>query len=310
MADIRIDIDSNNSLTLHTKDTICRDNIYLDVSGRFNYTQVVAQNEIDRTGLVYNLMDKNTSQPIGACGTVEFCYGATCDAAMFQEDCGSTMLITQGVDLLPCIDVINKNQELVAVFHDGDIGNVTDKTITLNLASGNQVIQENEYTAQSQAIGASVTCPRYFRKITITKPTTLTAANIKKGVNIAGVVGTLVSGGVNVAYRKVPAGSNGYRLVPDIPVYIKYDGTASADIKLCNDYVGYSLHFNYNATTKEARLNFVTGSIIENYWDLTMFDSANNVWYNSGREWEANALFEISPITTNAAYFVSIDAAI
>lgn len=57
----------------------------------------------------------------------------------------------------------------------------TATTVTLNLASGNQVVTPS--TGQ------------VFSQVTITKPSTLLASNIKKDINIAGVVGTFEGGG-------------------------------------------------------------------------------------------------------------------
>ena len=54
------------------------------------------------------------------------------------------------------------------------------KTVELSMASGNQVVTPDQNKALSQ--------------VTITKPATLTAGNIKKDVNIGGVVGTLEEG--------------------------------------------------------------------------------------------------------------------
>lgn len=55
-----------------------------------------------------------------------------------------------------------------------------EKTVNLSMASGNQVITPNDgYT---------------LSKVTVTKPDTLIPDNIKKDVNIGGVVGTAESG--------------------------------------------------------------------------------------------------------------------
>ena len=55
-----------------------------------------------------------------------------------------------------------------------------EKTVDLSMASGNQEIIP--------------TSGSYLSKVTITKPSTLIAGNIKKDINIGGVVGTLESG--------------------------------------------------------------------------------------------------------------------
>ena len=74
--------------------------------------------------------------------------------------------------------------------YDGLIGNVQEKTVTLNLASGNQVIQDFEFYYQSEATQTNGDCPIYYNKVIITKPSTLIPSNIRKGVTIAGVTGT------------------------------------------------------------------------------------------------------------------------
>lgn len=54
------------------------------------------------------------------------------------------------------------------------------KTVNLSMASGNQTIKPDSGKVLSQ--------------VTITKPSTLIAENIKKDVNIGGVIGTMESG--------------------------------------------------------------------------------------------------------------------
>lgn len=57
-----------------------------------------------------------------------------------------------------------------------------EKTVNLSMASGNQVITPDDgYT---------------LSKVTVTKPDTLIPDNIKKDVNIGGVVGTMSGGSV------------------------------------------------------------------------------------------------------------------
>lgn len=56
-----------------------------------------------------------------------------------------------------------------------------ERTVELSMPSGNQVIQPST--------------GKVLSKVTVQKPSTLTAENIKKGVNIGGVTGTLESGG-------------------------------------------------------------------------------------------------------------------
>lgn len=56
------------------------------------------------------------------------------------------------------------------------------KTVGLSMASGNQVIAPDDGYSLSE--------------VTVTKPATLIPENIKKDVNVGGVVGTMESGGV------------------------------------------------------------------------------------------------------------------
>nr|CAI9751480.1 hypothetical protein DGKKSRWO_DGKKSRWO_CDS_0189 [uncultured phage]CAI9752367.1 hypothetical protein CVNMHQAP_CVNMHQAP_CDS_0190 [uncultured phage] len=62
-----------------------------------------------------------------------------------------------------------------------DVKNEQEKTVDLSMASGNQVISPDS--------------EKVLSKVTVNKPTTLIPANIKKDVNIGGVVGTLESSG-------------------------------------------------------------------------------------------------------------------
>lgn len=57
-----------------------------------------------------------------------------------------------------------------------------EKTVNLSMTSGNQVITPNDGYALS--------------KVTVTKPDTLIPDNIKKDVNIGGVVGSMSGGSV------------------------------------------------------------------------------------------------------------------
>lgn len=57
-----------------------------------------------------------------------------------------------------------------------------EKTVDLSMASGNQVITPDDGYA--------------LNKVTVTKPDTLIPDNIKKDVNIGGVVETMEGGGV------------------------------------------------------------------------------------------------------------------
>jgi len=82
-----------------------------------------------------------------------------------------------------------------------------EKTVDLDMASGNQVI--------------SPTSGKVLSKVTVTKPSTMLAENIKKDVNIGGVIGTLESGGADeeTVYTEINAmtfGSTKYTVyLPD-----------------------------------------------------------------------------------------------
>ena len=68
--------------------------------------------------------------------------------------------------------------------------------MTLSLASGNQTVHANS--------------GKYMTSVTINKPSTLVAGNIKNGVNIAGVTGTYEGGSSTSTF----------------PIYIRNEGGA------------------------------------------------------------------------------------
>lgn len=65
-----------------------------------------------------------------------------------------------------------------------------EKTLALNMASGNQIVDK---TADKDGM----------TKVTIEKPATMTAPNIKKDVNIGGVIGTLVEGIIPTGTKEI-----------------------------------------------------------------------------------------------------------
>lgn len=81
------------------------------------------------------------------------------------------------------------------------INAASDITVDLQMSNGDEVI--------------SPTSGEYFSKVTVKKPTTLSPENIKKDVNIGGVVGTLAEGGGggNVNYTDYVS-ENGIVTVP------------------------------------------------------------------------------------------------
>ena len=77
------------------------------------------------------------------------------------------------------------------------------KTVDLNMASGNQVVNSSS--------------GKWMTSVTVNKPATLLPENIKKDVNIGGVVGTMESGGGG----ETPASANRNDVT-----FIDYDGSA------------------------------------------------------------------------------------
>lgn len=75
--------------------------------------------------------------------------------------------------LLP--EHIKKGVEVAGVL-GGFAGDETEKTVGLNMADGNQVIEADEDTV--------------MKRVTVNKPTTMVPENIKKGVDIGGITGT------------------------------------------------------------------------------------------------------------------------
>ena len=72
--------------------------------------------------------------------------------------------------------------EMALLLADVIVTKSQEKTVNLSMASGNQVITPDDgYT---------------LSKVTVTKPDTLIPDNIKKDVNIGGVVGSMSGGGV------------------------------------------------------------------------------------------------------------------
>ena len=227
---IQISITENGSYTLQTKGTICRKDVDLIVNiasagitgvnqinntlfidssctatkatnhlsgnagdvyiNRFEYCDAVSHYSLNAKGLVYNFIDDYGIGADGSNGVIKFCRGSEADNALYREGCGASLQFTEGDNSIPTADIYDRDGNLVTYMHDGLIGNVQEKTVTLNLASGNQVIQDFEFQYQSQATQTDGECPIYYKKVTITKPSTLIPSNIRKGITIAGVTGT------------------------------------------------------------------------------------------------------------------------
>ena len=89
-----------------------------------------------------------------------------------------------------------------------------EKIVNLSMASGNQVITPDDgYT---------------LSKVTVTKPDTLIPDNIKKDVNIGGVVGSMSGGGApSLQSKSVTYTANGAATIARDDVY---DGLSSVDV--------------------------------------------------------------------------------
>ena len=227
---IQISITENGSYTLQTKGTICRKDVDLIVNvasagitgvnqinntlfidssctaakatnhlsgnagdvyiNRLDYCDALSHTTFNDKGLVYNFIDDLGIGADGINGVIKFCRGSAADDALYRERCGASLQFTEGDNSIPIADIYDRDGNLVTYMHDGLIGNVQEKTVTLNLASGNQVIQDFEFHYQSEATQTNGECPIYYNKVIITKPSTLIPSNIRKGVTIAGVTGT------------------------------------------------------------------------------------------------------------------------
>lgn len=227
---IQISITENGSYTLQTKGTICRKDVDLIVNvasagitgvnqinntlfidssctatkatnhlsgnagdvyiNRLDYCDALSHKTFNDKGLVYNFIDDYGYGADGSNGVIKFCNGSEADNALYREGCGASLQFTAGDNSIPTADIYDTDGNLVVYMHDGYVGNVREKTVTLNLASGNQVIQDFEFHYQSEATQTNGECPIYYNKVIITKPSTLIPSNIRKGVTIAGVTGT------------------------------------------------------------------------------------------------------------------------
>ena len=86
----------------------------------------------------------------------------------------------KGVTVGDDVSIVDYPDYIAAITGGGGSGATQTKTVVLDMANGDQVVSPDEGYTLSQ--------------VTITKPATLVASNIKLGVTIGGVEGTLVSG--------------------------------------------------------------------------------------------------------------------
>lgn len=190
-ADIQINVAKNDKTTLATKEKYVDKNIAITVQDVFTYNQPAGITKISSTeqkGLRYNIKGSNN---YGDDGYIEFCNGSTYEQQI-GTGCGTSLKFYPCSDIgdTSAVDIYDANNKLAAVFLDGTLDNVKEKTVDLNLAGGNQTVQDAYYQYQESPVDVPGDINYYFSKVTINKPATLLAANIKKDITIAGVKGT------------------------------------------------------------------------------------------------------------------------
>ena len=112
-----------------------------------------------------------------------------------------------------------------------------EKTVDLAMASGNQVV--------TPASG------KHLTKVTITKPATLTAGNIKSGVNIGGVVGSMEAGALD---GLVDGSITNFVMPADKTQIVQYrfygfENLVSADLGNVQDIGNYAFYQCVNLTS-------------------------------------------------------------
>ena len=192
---IDINLNENKTTQLATKHKYVAKNIAVNVQDVFTYNQPQSITKISSTqqkGLRYNIKGTNA---YGDDGYIEFCNGSTYEQQK-GTGCGTSLKFYRGSDIGDdaAVDIYDTNNKLAAVFYNGTLDNVKEKTVDLNLAGGNQTVQDGYYQYQESPVNVPGDINYYFSKVIINKPATLVAANIKKDINIAGIVGTLEEG--------------------------------------------------------------------------------------------------------------------
>lgn len=190
-SNIQIGINKNDKTTLATKEKYVAENIDINVQDVFTYNQpenITKISSTEQKGLRYNIKGTNNYDDDGY---IEFCNGSTYEQKM-STGCGASLKFYPCSDVgdSPAVDIYDANNKLAAVFLDGTLDNVKEKTVDLNLASGNQTVQDAYYQYQESPVDVPGDINYYFSKVTINKPATLLATNIKKDITIAGVTGT------------------------------------------------------------------------------------------------------------------------
>lgn len=186
-----INLNENKTTQLATKGKYVAKNIAVNVQDVFTYNQPQSITKINSTqqkGLRYNIKGTNN---YGDDGYIEFCNGSTYEQQK-GTGCGTSLKFYQGSDIGDdaAVDIYDANNKLAAVFYNGTLDNVKEKTVDLNLAGGNQTVQDGYYQYQESPVDVPGDINYYFSKVIINKPATLVASNIKSGVNIAGVNGS------------------------------------------------------------------------------------------------------------------------
>ena len=189
---IDINLNENKTTQLATKQKYVAKNIAVNVQDVFTYNQPQSITKISSTqqkGLRYNIKGTNN---YGDDGYIEFCNGSTYEQQK-GTGCGTSLKFYRGSDIGDdaAVDIYDANNKLAAVFYNGTLDNVKEKTVDLNLAGGNQTVQDGYYQYQESPVDVPGDINYYFSKVIINKPATLVASNIKSGVNIAGVNGSL-----------------------------------------------------------------------------------------------------------------------
>ena len=188
---IDINLNENKTTQLATKHKYVAKNIAVNVQDVFTYNQPQSITKISSTqqrGLRYNIKGTNN---YGDDGYIEFCNGSTYEQQK-GTGCGTSLKFYRGSDIGDdaAVDIYDANNKLAAVFYNGTLDNVKEKTVDLNLAGGNQTVQDGYYQYQESPVDVPGDINYYFSKVIINKPATLVASNIKSGVNIAGVNGS------------------------------------------------------------------------------------------------------------------------
>lgn len=239
----------------------------------------------DRTGQAvnYNNVETITTDTPDAEQGATFTYGVAVENAEYEPDFadGNQKVTLEKGQLLKEFTLV-KPENLVPEYIKKNIsvagvvgefaGDEMEKTVLLNMADGDQVIEADEDTV--------------LTKVTVTKPETLAPENIAKGVDIGGVVGTMNIGpitntleGVYVvtvidfdgSIIKTQELSSGERFIlPDAPEHdrLVFDGWVSAAFDIVdntitvenfNVTVGAIYHTVSGATEIDIELNAVTG---------------------------------------------------